>query len=418
MKQFLVFFVLLSSSLAHGGAVNRYSSLSTQYTSNPNRYGTTELDAAFYNPAGLAFGGRGLRLSLDNQATLAVDRFSQSGLSNTEIHWAPICPTLIGAYGGKRWTIYFATGLLGGGGTLIEGSHPALSENKPYVIEQVNRVQFEGNEVVQDARFSNSSLEAMSFFAGVIGGVAYRFNDSFSMSLGGKAVQNWGAMRIVTDFELYHPDLLWFYEDEMELSANQSGQGVALNAGLHWKVNNDLEVGLRGETSTRIEILTRVDKDSAGILPEESYSRNDIPGMVSVGLVYHLGPGLDFTGSFARFFNTHANFGELLGFDITGKLDDAWEFGGGLEYRVTPELLLKGGYLRFLTGFTDETRATVRFGLNGHYINGGMTYAGVSNVEITAGLMAMIYDPGKDRTSETTLEPFALVMGVGALYYF
>jgi opacity protein-like surface antigen len=412
------FFVLLLAGTAHGGAINRYSSMSTEYTANPNRYATTEPDGAFYNPAGLAFGPEGLSFSLDNQVTMGVDGFTQEERSVSTTQWAPLCPALSVAYRRGDWALYFGSGLIGGGATELEGKHPALDESKPYLIGQVNDLQFDGGNVVQDARFDHTTLQAMSLFAGAFAGGAYRVNDAVSISLGGKLAYTWGGLNLASEFELYSPDLLWFYEDSMELVVDQRGVGGSLTAGVHWKVSDAFQLALRGETSTRIRQHSVTVVDTAALLEDESVSRSDIPGTVSLGWVYELRGDVRLLGSAALFFNEQANYGELLGFDITGKLEMAWEIGGGLEYRVLKDLVLKAGYLRFVTGFRGPTRTSMRFGLDAHYVNGGATYRFGENWSATGGVMAMIFDSATERTGKTTLEPFALVMGSGLTYRF
>ena len=413
-----ILFVLLLAGSARGGAINRYSSMSAEYIANPNRYATIEPDGAFYNPAGVAFGPEGGSLSLDNQVTMGVDGFTQGGRSVSKTQWAPICPALSVTYRRGDWALYFGSGLIGGGGTELKGQHPAFYENKPYLISQVNDLQFGGGNVVQDARFDNTTLRATSFLAGAFTGVAYRVSDAVSLSLGGKLAYAWGGLEVASEFELYSPDLLWFYEDSLELVVDHRGVGGSLTAGLHWKVSDAFQVAFRGETSTRIKLHTVAEVDTVDLFEDESVSRSDIPGTVSLGWVYKLSPELRVMGSAAWFFNEQANYGELLGFDITGKLEAAWEVGGGVEYRVLDDLVLKAGYLRFVTGFRDHTRTSVRFGLDAHYVNGGATYRFGENWSSTGGVMAMIFDSATERTGHTTLEPFALVMGMGLNYRF
>ena len=61
MRHLIVISVFLACSFDAyaAGKINRYSGLSAEYSRSLNRYAATELDAAYYNPAGLVFGEKG-----------------------------------------------------------------------------------------------------------------------------------------------------------------------------------------------------------------------------------------------------------------------------------------------------------------------------------------------------------------------
>ena len=144
MRHLIVISVFLACSFDAyaAGKINRYSGLSAEYSRSLNRYAATELDAAYYNPAGLVFGEKGFGFKVLNQSTLLRSRFTITDPAavsmvghDDELKYKPEeiahdvvipSPMMMAAYNTGDMAFYITTGILAGGVIALEGNHPIL----------------------------------------------------------------------------------------------------------------------------------------------------------------------------------------------------------------------------------------------------------------------------------------------------
>ena len=443
MRQFgiIIFISLLASQVHAVGKINRYTSVSADYARNVNRYAATGLDAAYYNPAGLVFGRKGFGLKLLNQSTLIYGRFTitdEEALNlkghDGEPRYDPEVenrdtllpsPMLTASYNTGKWAVFVATGPVGGGGVMLEGDHPILLENSSYVLDNINikvREVIGGEEdLYTDLDFDESYFQAATVYGALMLGASYRVNDWLALSANGKYVYAFGNMELRTRFQVYNDDFLWQDapdgSDSIEVQGDIEGHGFAVMAGAHLKPMKNLNIALKYETLTEVEVTTTATIDTAGILTGEP-TRNDVPAQFTAGVDYRVLPELSFQGSFGYFFNKGAEVGELLGYDPSSELENGWEVGAGAEYLVNDDLLVSAGYLYLRSGYRKKTRAASRFSNHGHFVGFGGTYRITDSMDAIVGLMGMIDEPGKNRKDNIELVIDMYVASVGMNFWF
>ena len=80
------------------------------------RGASTEIDAAYSNPAGLAWGYDGFQLSLDFQKPWQNRDIENGGVTYNGKASAPIVPALFASYKKDRWAVSTMIGIVGSGG--------------------------------------------------------------------------------------------------------------------------------------------------------------------------------------------------------------------------------------------------------------------------------------------------------------
>ena len=124
MKKILTLFsaLALTGTLFAGGLVTN-TNQSALYTRLQNRAASTDIDAVYYNPAGLTKLGDGFHLSLNNQTigqtrnvttTYAYLAGSPKDYEGTVS--APIFPSIYAAYNTGKFSFSFGFNPIGGGG--------------------------------------------------------------------------------------------------------------------------------------------------------------------------------------------------------------------------------------------------------------------------------------------------------------
>ena len=133
MKKIVLLSVVLASfivSALAGGLVTN-TNQSAAFLRNPARDATLELDAVYYNPAGVSFMRKGFHFGLNNQsafqsrnitATLQPNNFVPTALMENKLYEgkiaSPVIPSAHFAYVADRWSISSHFGVPGGGGEL------------------------------------------------------------------------------------------------------------------------------------------------------------------------------------------------------------------------------------------------------------------------------------------------------------
>ncbi len=173
------------------------------------RDASLDIDAVFYNPAGLTKLGDGFFISLNNQ-TLFQNRLITSDyqyLNNAPVDYegsvtVPILPSIYAAYNTGKFSFSFGMNVIGGGGTA------EFNEGLPmFEMSIADLYPAFMNQGVTDYSL-NAHLEGNSIFWGYQLGVSYAVNDMFSVYLGGRYVTakntyNGYLIDITVDHETY-----------------------------------------------------------------------------------------------------------------------------------------------------------------------------------------------------------------------
>ena len=179
----------------YGGGIVTNTNQNVTFLRNPAREAATEIDAAYTNPAGLAFLEKdGFFLSLNNQSafqtrTITTDFAPFKGLGGSAVKEfegkakALVIPNLQAAFKTGKWVISANIGVEGGGGTLD------FSKGLPSFESQVAMlpVTLQQNGIPVTQYSLDSRLKGSSVIYGVQLGVTYKMNDYLSAYLGGRA---------------------------------------------------------------------------------------------------------------------------------------------------------------------------------------------------------------------------------------
>jgi len=178
----------------YAGGLLTNTNQNVTFLRNPARDASIEIDAAYTNPAGLAFLKQdGLYFSLNNQSafqtrtiTTTFAPFAGFGGSNVKEFEGKVSsyviPNLQAAYKKDNWVISANIGVVGGGGTLDFSKGLSSFESQfamlPLMLSQ--------NGIPTNQYSLDSRLKGSSATIGVQLGVTYKISDQFSAYLGGR----------------------------------------------------------------------------------------------------------------------------------------------------------------------------------------------------------------------------------------
>jgi len=455
MKRLTLLFVGLLSLpfFSYSGGIVTNQNQSAAYIRMFARDASTDIDAVFFNPAGLTKLDDGFYLSLNYQyiSQNKVVTSDYVNLTNTPVDFegkisVPIFPGVYAAYKTGKFVFSFGWNPVGGGGgATFDRGLPAFEMPVSDLRTSVPGVT--GYSL--DAFFEGSSV-----FWGYQLGASYEINDMFSVFLGARYVtakttyaghlkdvmitqggvetsaagfftataaqlqplndglgalvtggagaytldQALGAMVIdattyaqltggltavgiptsVTIEQAYggvNPQYVgaqraaYVLADQEDVEVEQTGSGITPIIGVNISPNDKLNIGLKYEFLTKLELENNTTKDfiidydpvndiATGMFPDGEKFRNDMPALLSVGLDYKISDKFSVASGFHMYFDKSANYGRKLNgvyVDNDQVIDrNSTEFALGFEYILSEKMLLSIGYLNTQTGVTED----------------------------------------------------------------
>ena len=195
-KKLLTTCLVLASCLSmYAGDLVTNTNQNVTFLRNPARDASTEIDAAYTNPAGLAFLKKdGFYISLNNQSafqtrTITSDfaPFAMNGGNAAKAFegkaTAWVVPNLQAAYKTNNWVFSANIGIVGGGGTLD------FSDGIPSFESQVagNIAALSSAANIPTTYTLDSRVKGTQIIYGVQLGATYKINDFLSAYIGGRA---------------------------------------------------------------------------------------------------------------------------------------------------------------------------------------------------------------------------------------
>ncbi|WP_185153836.1 OmpP1/FadL family transporter [Dysgonomonas sp. 520] len=389
--------LILNASSAFAGGLLTNTNQSVHFLRNPARDASTEIDAVYTNPAGLIKLPEGFHFSFNNQSafqtrtiTSTADIFMLNGENKTKEFEgkasAPIIPSLQGVYRKGKWALSGSIAVTGGGGkaTFDKGlpSFDALMGSTTVLLSPDKQTP-SGYSLNQHMKGSNF------IFGGQLGGT-YEINKMFSAyagfrlnivsnkyegylknfvaerlgspaatnaTYGGimgtlepqiqalKAIENPTAEQInqLAQLETAYRGAGFAYlassETGVNLESTQSGWGVAPIIGFNFNYEDKLNVGIKYEFKTALDVENNTKVDQTGMFPDGVNTAHDIPALLTIGASYKITPKLTASVGYHHFFDSNAKMAD-------NKQKDAGatnEYLAGLEYRIDKMFLVSAG---------------------------------------------------------------------------
>lgn len=420
--------LLLISHVAFAGGILTNSNQSAQYIRMLSRGASTEIDAVYYNPAGLVHMLDGFTLALSSQTISQTKKIENTfpllNTSNFEGDvWVPVFPNFYAAYKKDRLAISFGFGPNAGGGTAdFEQGLPSFEmpfSKIPAAISQFGQpFGISANAYSADVSFNGSSI-----YYGAQLGVSYAVTEQFSVAVGARYImaQNTyegsitnvmvnpgGQMVPASTFfqsltqnpqvpESMHP-LLQHYATQTTdkyVDAEESGSAITPIVGFNLRPSENLNVAFRYEGPTELELETETAKDDVGMFPDGQVKRNDIPRIYMLGIDYKPVDALTLSGTGTFYFDKEAHWeSNTLPRDRQAYVkNDTWELAFGAEYYVTSALAVSAGYNRTEISVEDEFQSGMSHNLSSDTIGLGGRYWLGSRLALDLGFVYSMYEP-------------------------
>jgi len=380
----------------------------------PAHNASTDVDAVYYNQAGVMKLKNGFHLAVHNQ-TLFQDRIINStlkSLNNTEFQGktkVPVYPNAYAIYKTDGFALSFGFGPNAGGGSAeYEKGLPSFEtpiSMLPLMISAAGlptsrysaQISFEGESIFYG--FQANASFALSDAVAVAGGVRYIYAvNKYEGSLTNILVNSYHPLLNPTQQMIPAKTLVGAQAADKSVDVKQVGSGITPIVGLSLTPAQNLKIGVRYEFNTKIELENETAKDDLGAYPDGRKERSDIPPVFAVGAEYGLSPNVRASVSYTLFLEKQANW-EGREETLDG---NSYDLALGLEFDLTKAVTLSGGYIYSRSGAREKYKLDTSYDLDSDTYGAGLRIRLGSSVDLDLG---GIYVKYKDQVKKMAV-PF------------
>ncbi|MBR6265922.1 MAG: outer membrane protein transport protein [Bacteroidales bacterium] len=429
-KQFLIFALAMGSVQVFAGGVITNTNQSTQFVRTVSRNASLDDDAVYFNPAATAQFSEGLHLSYSHQVCIqkrtTTDDFPT--LNNHEYEgnvFVPAFPNLYATWKKNNLALFFGFGPVGGGGSAeyekgLASFERQISMMPGMITSMGSSMGLSASAYDVNINFTGTSI----LYGGRIGGAYSFLDDKLAVSLGVAAIYQKNAYKgSIKDIQLNPTCALLGMNGDMmpattffttlstalaslnptmaataaayagavadkEVDAVQTGFGLAPIVGFNFKPDDRLNIGIKYEGRTKMELTNDTKKDDTGMFTDDSTFRKDIPAIVSLGIGGNFTDKFRGSFSYTYYFDKNADWG-----GHEEQMDkNTMDVAGSLEYDVIPLLTLSAGYSRSISGTSEEFQTDMDYALSSNAFGMGGRLNLSEKLKVDFGFMYVAYD--------------------------
>ena len=417
------------------------------------RGATTEIDAAYSNPAGLAWGHDGFQLSINFQKPwqkrnieLSIPKYLGTDFNKKYegVASAPIVPALFASYKKENWAFSAMIGIVGSGG-FVE-----YDEGIP-MFEVPIRALLAQAGMTPDKYNYSANMKGKQYIYGGQFNHTRKINDYFSAAIGIRANYYDGYNRGFVNANMTavpaNVDLL-----DLQLDCIQRGWGFAPIVSFDYH-NDDLTISARYEFRTKIATendtrtlsarIKNTDPETAAKMPyiegaaalqmfgdkvaayqDGAETRYDMPSLLAVAVGYNFTPQLRAALEYHFFDDRHAKMAN----DRQKTLEHGTnEFLAGIEYDINKKFTISCGGQRTDYGLSDEYQQNTSFACDSWSLGLGGAWNITEKARLNVSYFCSLYSDynktqtnymGTPYTGTETYSRTNHVIGIGLDYKF
>jgi long-chain fatty acid transport protein len=212
---------------------------------------------------------------------------------------------------------------------------------------------------------------------------------------------------------------------DKKVETKQTGAGWTPILGANFNVNEKLNVGIKYEFKTRLELTNSTPVDDLGLFPDGGKSNSDIPAILAVGIGYKPADWLETQLSYNIYFDKGVDWGNNVRESVYDRVvvreidKNYWELALGLQFNLSDKFAVSIGGMRSKSGIADSWQSDFDYSNPAFTAALGIQWKISDKLTLDAGAMNVFYqdvtvtftDPDIGKYNETygqTTTGFAL----------
>ncbi|MDR0989678.1 MAG: hypothetical protein LBM06_09530 [Prevotellaceae bacterium] len=418
------------------------------------RGASTEIDAVYTNPAGLAFlpkDGWYLSLNIQNAyQTREIDAtfplFPEGSRHYKGTASAPVIPSLQAAYKIGNWTLSGSFAVVGGGGKAsFDTGLPMFDAMAMGMINtQLSPLLavLPAGTKVSDLYGMNSALDGKQYIYGIQLGATYKIKDWLSVFVGGRmnyftgGYEGFLTATLKAPYQQYVPQAPGGVLANIALDCDQTGWGITPILGANLKTGK-WNIGLKYEFMANLNIENKTKKLEVPDGTEAQFKAyqngvntpNDIPALLTAAVGYEFLPTLRATVEYHHFFDKAAGMAPVVdnGTEV-GKqkflTHGTHEYLAGVEWDAHRYVTVSAGFQKTDYGLSDKFQSDTSFSCDSYSIGLGAALNLSSKLKMNVAYFWTTYSD-YNKPAASAASPLAevysrtnKVFGVGVDYRF
>lgn len=338
---------------------------SAMYLRLLSRNASTDVDAVYYNPAGLTALKDGWHIGLNNQTVFQTKTIKNdfpllnNGTYDGKVN-VPLFPDAFVAYKKGPLALSFGFGPAAGGGTAdFTRGLPSFEWQFATLPGLISSLGIPTTKYAADIAFKGSSV-----YLGFQFNASYAFNDMISGAVGLRYITATNTYTGHIQNVMVNPNFpaygftgtmvkgTTFFTTigqggyaamvgDKAVDAKQTATGFTPIVSLNFTPMAGLNISAKYEFNTKLEFTNATTKDDTGLFPNGATFRDDIPAFLSLGAEWMVLPELKATASVNYFFDKSSNRDGREAFINS----NSYDLAVGLEYALSNMFLISAGYL-------------------------------------------------------------------------
>ena len=437
-KFFTLMATLALTATAQAGGLMTNTNYHIAFDRMMARGASMEIDAAYSNPAGLAWGHEGFQLSLNFQKPWQKRDIKLGDTKYEGVASAPIVPALFASYKHDRWAVSSMIGIVGSGGfvkyddgvpmfnMLLSGmlANNGIQPNT-YKLDS----EMKGKQYIYGAQF-NFTFKLLDYLSAAVG-VRANYYDGYYRGhviaanhpmLGEVAKllldvdqKGWGFTPLVS-VNYHQGPLTLTARYEFRTKVNPKNDTNVLDAGLG---TNLMSYMLTNDPNAQVKLAALQQTLGAYTAPYQdgAHTRYDMPALLSVAAGYEFTPKLRATLEYHFFDDKNAKMANDRQEELT---HGTHEFLAGVEYDINDKFTVSCGGQRTDYGLSDGYQQNTSFACDSYSIGLGGAWNINEKCRLNAGYFISIYSDYEKQASygQETYSRTNNVIGLGIDYKF
>jgi long-chain fatty acid transport protein len=383
------------------------------------RFASVDVDAVYYNPAGLTKLQDGFHLALHNQ-TITQDKtivnnfpyLNNGGKYVGEVR-VPFFPTFYAVYKKGPLALSFGFNPIGGGGSAnFKTGLPSFEVSLSTLPLLLSSMGLTTTKYNADIAFEGSSI-----YLGFQANASYAINEMVSVAVGLRYVS---AKNIYTGsienvavnpyfpaygltgqmipagqlFSMLGQPAYAAMVANKAVDVTQTGSGITPIFSVMVSPFEGLNLSARYEMNTKLELTNATTKDDTkgvfsadGLFPDGAKTHADIPGTLALGASYAVMSNLRAYASLNTDFDKSANWDGREAFVSKNTL----EYAFGLEYDLFKTLTISAGYLHSGYNVLSAYQSDMDFLLSADTFGAGVKWRLMDNLSVEGGVITVNY---------------------------